>query len=215
MSQGDRNGWVAYSIGMLLLLGSSEPTLGWQSNPIQETGKEPVKPALVLKTGEILTRKYHFQKTGKVMDYVLYVPRSFQPGKKMPLVVALHGLLSTPSQIMRYPGLTSLAEKHGFIVVAPWGYNNRGWYGSLGQKSWGMDPENLGELSEKDVMNVLALIRKEFNVDDNRIYLMGHSMGGGGTWHLGIKHPDIWAALGPIAPAAPWSTNFRRRGVFI
>jgi pimeloyl-ACP methyl ester carboxylesterase len=30
---------------------------------------------------------------------------------------------------------------------------------------------------------------------------MGHSMGGGGTWHLAIKHPDIWAGLGPVAPA--------------
>jgi pimeloyl-ACP methyl ester carboxylesterase len=30
---------------------------------------------------------------------------------------------------------------------------------------------------------------------------MGHSMGGGGTWHLALKYPDIWAGLGPIAPA--------------
>jgi predicted peptidase len=58
-----------------------------------------------------------------------------------------------------------------------------------------------GEYSEKDVMNVLALMRREFNVDDNRIYLMGHSMGGAGTLHLGIKYASIWAALAPIAPA--------------
>ena len=42
------------------------------------------------------------------------------------------------------------------------------------------EPPNLAELSEKDVMNVLALVRKEFNVDDKRTYLMGHSMGGAG-----------------------------------
>jgi len=64
------------------------------------------------------------------------------------------------------------------------------------------DPPNLRELSEKDVMNVLDMIRKEFNIDNNRIYLMGHSMGGAGTLYLGAKYPDIWAALGPIAPAA-------------
>jgi dipeptidyl aminopeptidase/acylaminoacyl peptidase len=63
------------------------------------------------------------------------------------------------------------------------------------------DPPNMGELSELDVMNVLALVRKEFNIDPNRIYLMGHSMGGGGTWHIGIKYPEIWAALAPVAPA--------------
>jgi predicted peptidase len=64
------------------------------------------------------------------------------------------------------------------------------------------DPPNLRELSEKDVMNVLDIVRKEFNVDENRIYLMGHSMGGAGTLYLGAKYASIWAALAPVAPAA-------------
>jgi len=64
-----------------------------------------------------------------------------------------------------------------------------------------VEPANLGELSEKDVMNVLALVRKEYSIDDDRIYLMGHSMGGGGAWYLGIKNPELWAGLAPIAPA--------------
>lgn len=64
------------------------------------------------------------------------------------------------------------------------------------------DPPNLRELSEKDVMNVLDIVRKEFNVDENRIYLMGHSMGGAGTLYLGVKYASIWAALAPVAPAA-------------
>jgi len=64
------------------------------------------------------------------------------------------------------------------------------------------DPPNLRELSEKDAMNVVDMVRKEFNIDNNRIYLMGHSMGGAGTLHLGVKYSSIWAALGPIAPAA-------------
>jgi predicted peptidase len=69
--------------------------------------------------------------------------------------------------------------------------------------SGGQDaPRNLGELSEKDVMNVLELVRKEFTIDDKRIYLIGHSMGGGGAWHLGTKYPHVWAGLAPIAPAA-------------
>jgi predicted esterase len=64
------------------------------------------------------------------------------------------------------------------------------------------DPPNLNELSEKDVMNVLDIVRKEFNIDERRIYLMGHSMGGAGALYLGVKYPSIWAALGAIAPAA-------------
>ena len=48
-------------------------------------------------------------------------------------------------------------------------------------------------------MNVLAMVRKEYKVDPSRIYLMGHSMGGSGVWHLAHKYPDIWAGIGPMS----------------
>jgi predicted esterase len=64
------------------------------------------------------------------------------------------------------------------------------------------DPAKVRELSEIDVMNVLELVRKEFNVDERRTYLMGHSMGGGGTLFLGEKYATNWAAIAAIAPAA-------------
>jgi dipeptidyl aminopeptidase/acylaminoacyl peptidase len=64
------------------------------------------------------------------------------------------------------------------------------------------EPPNLAELSEKDVMNVLEIMRKEFTVDDKRTYLMGHSMGGAGALFLGPKHVNEWAAVASMAPAA-------------
>jgi len=64
------------------------------------------------------------------------------------------------------------------------------------------DPAKVAELSEKDAMNVLEMARREFNVDDNRIYLMGHSLGGGGALHMGEKYSGIWAAVAGLAPAA-------------
>jgi pimeloyl-ACP methyl ester carboxylesterase len=51
------------------------------------------------------------------------------------------------------------------------------------------------------------MVRKEFNVDENRMYLMGHFMGGAGTCYLASKYPDLWAAIGPIAPAAMGMTQ--------
>jgi poly(3-hydroxybutyrate) depolymerase len=62
-------------------------------------------------------------------------------------------------------------------------------------------PNETSQKSEKDVWNVLEMIRKEFNVDENRTYLMGHSMGGAGAIYLGAKYPSIWAAVGAEAPA--------------
>jgi predicted peptidase len=83
------------------------------------------------------------------------------------------------------------------------------------------DPPNLIELSEKDVMNVVDMMQKEFNVDENRIYLMGHSMGGAGALFLGQKYKEKWAAVAAIAPAAftmlpdrvEMLTTFRDAGV--
>lgn len=63
-------------------------------------------------------------------------------------------------------------------------------------------PEQIAKWSEQDVLNVLRIVRGEYKVDPKRIYLTGHSMGGAGTYFLGSKHADIWAAVAPVAPAA-------------
>ena len=166
------------------------------AGPLQSAPEAPK-----FKTGTVLRRTYEFKQAKKEMEYCLYIPKAYDKSKAWPLMVALHGLHSSAWQILHYPGLTEQAEKHGIIVAAPMGYNDRGWYGSMGWKMKRGSPENLGELSETDVMNVLAIARRELNIDNRRIYLMGHSMGGGGTWHLGLKYPAIWAGLAPIAPA--------------
>jgi dienelactone hydrolase len=120
-----------------------------------------------------------------------------------------------------------LAERGGYILAAPMGYNTMGWYGSpvitfgagaglrsgrwrgvgarpLGQgvSALAIDPQQITKWSEADVMAVLHRMRTEFNVDPRRIYLTGHSMGGAGTFFLGSKYASIWAALAPVAPAS-------------
>jgi p-hydroxybenzoate 3-monooxygenase len=67
------------------------------------------------------------------------------------------------------------------------GYNSRGWYGVKGRGGPGQgkdDPPNLRELSEKDVLNVLELVRKEYTVDDKRIYLLRY---GGRTHRINLR----------------------------
>lgn len=147
-------------------------------------------------------KTYEFKEAGKDMEYALFVPSTYDKDKKAPLIVALHGLGGTPQGILRYAGFTDLAEKHGYVLAAPMGYNERGWYGARPLvKGKAGEPKNLAELSEKDVMTVLDIVRKDYSIDPDRVYLLGHSMGGGGAFHLGIKYPDVWAALAPIAPA--------------
>ena len=78
------------------------------------------------------------------------------------------------------------------------------------------DRAKVAELSEKDAMNVLAMVRKEFNVDENRIYLMGHSLGGGGALHMGEKYSTTWAGVAALAPAAfgfQWTADSKLKDV--
>ena len=147
------------------------------------------------------------QAGGAQMEYRVYVPTRYDGRRATPLVIALHGLGSGTMYMMEYNNLVELAEDYGYIVATPMGFNERGWYGGRGagnefnRRREDPGPDNLGELSELDVMNVLRFMKEEYNVDEGRIYLIGQSMGGGGTWHLGIKYPEVWAALAPMAPA--------------
>jgi poly(3-hydroxybutyrate) depolymerase len=164
-------------------------------------------------------RKYHFADTNEELPYALFVSSKVTKDKKTPLIVALHGVFGDGNSLLRGSAL-DLAEDGGYILVGPMGYNPQGWYGSPvivmnggpgkgkgpGAAKGGPpptpEPPNLAELSEKDVMNVLAIVRKEFTIDDKRTYLMGHSMGGAGALFLGPKYVDQWAAVASMAPAA-------------
>ena len=78
------------------------------------------------------------------------------------------------------------------------------------------DSAKVAELSEIDAITVLAMARREFNVDENRIYLMGHSLGGGGSLHMGEKFPSIWAGVAALAPAAfgfQWTADSKLKDV--
>jgi hypothetical protein len=54
-------------------------------------------------------------------------------------------------------------------------------------------------VNDSFVMAVLEEVLLLYNVDENRIYLTGHSMGGFGTWHFGPKYCHLWAAFAPMA----------------
>src|SRR5687768_3616436 len=64
-------------------------------------------------------RTYDFKDAMKEMEYALFVHSKYDKDTKTPLLVALHGLGGNPQQMMKYRGLTDLAEKHGYVVVAP------------------------------------------------------------------------------------------------
>jgi poly(3-hydroxybutyrate) depolymerase len=150
------------------------------------------------RTGD-LKRHYLLDAADEVMPYRLYVPKGYRPSKPLPLIIALHGLGATEDSFFDQYGsrLPALAEERGYIVAAPLGYRVDGGYGvSLGGPTGDPAAARLRALSEEDVMQVLHAVRSRYTVDDQRVYLMGHSMGAIGTWAIAAKTPNLWAALG-------------------
>lgn len=134
--------------------------------------------------------------------YALYLPKKYSEKKKYPLVVMLHGAGSNHRLALRRVfGKSNVNDETdveaslyfpewkdiNYIVAAPYARGTAGYQGFV----------------EKDVYDMLADIKKRFNIDENRIYLTGLSMGGGGTMWLALTRPDIWAAIAPVCPATP------------
>ena len=173
---------------------------GQRRGSTADTGERRNAPPRSATAERIEKRTYLFKETNTKIDYAVFVSTKIKKGNKSPLVIALHGAGVSPEQMLSF--ISDAAQNGGYIVAAPMGYTLEGWYGIQGRLRQDVQPPNLADLSEKDVMNVLELMRKEFNVDENRIYLLGHSMGGAGALYLGTKYSSIWAAFGATAPAA-------------
>jgi predicted esterase len=161
-----------------------------------QSGKDPFKG----KTGDF-ERHHLLAGANEVMPYRVYVPKAYSSNKPAALVIALHGLGGTEDSFFdSYSQLPpQLAEKHGMLLAAPLGYRVDGAYGSRIFAGGDVAAQRRGDYSEKDVLEVLRLMKAAYNVDESRIYLMGHSMGAIGAWALGAKYPQIWAALVPFS----------------
>jgi len=182
-------------------------------------------------------RTYRFPAKDASVPYRLYVPTTWDGKAKLPMVVMLHGAGSNENMYVDQNNkqLLQLAEQHGYVLVSPLGDAPMGAYGTclrlpavFGEAeaaaqqratSCVQNAQSL-ERSEKDVINVIELVLREYPIDRESMFLMGHSMGSGGTWYLGAKYADYWAAIAPMSgpfveeATYPWD-RIRRMPIFI
>ncbi|MBZ5621674.1 MAG: dienelactone hydrolase family protein [Acidobacteriia bacterium] len=178
------------------------PAPHWRANPSTwalltalvlwgQTGPESVR------TGAQLA-SFHSDVDDSNQPYALYLPKSFTPGRKYPLVISLHQEDSNHRLNLRAlfgPGTRLAGEADtedlryfppvrdvDFIVACPYARGTMGYQG----------------IAEKDVYDVLADVKRRFPVDEDRVYLTGISMGGSGALWLALTRPDVWAAVAPL-----------------
>lgn len=131
---------------------------------------------------------------GPPIEYFVQLPPAYDPYRRYPTIVTLHGAGTTPElQIDWWAGgrdeegtRLGQATRYGYIVVAP---------------AWGKLQQREYEFSAREHAAVLDTLRdacRRFAVDTDHVYLSGHSMGGDAAWDMGLAHPDLWAGVIPI-----------------
>ncbi len=124
---------------------------------------------------------------GHERKYVVYVPSDYDPAKRYPLIVFLHGmgergddgLLQSEVGIGR--AIRLKADLYPCIVVMPQCPKDKLWV-----------------TATKHIETAMQRTESEYRIDKKRVYLTGLSMGGFGSWFYGAQHPDQFAAVMPI-----------------
>ncbi len=134
-----------------------------------------------------MPRQFKVEKTQTLeARYLLYLPKGFDPkaDKRWPLMLFLHGSGERGTNIWKVathgpPKNVTSHPDFPFILVSPQCPANQVW--------------------SKDVLlGLLDEIERQYPVDTTRVYLTGLSMGGYGTWNLGLSFPERFAAIVPI-----------------
>lgn len=182
-------------------------------------------------------RTYRFPGTETDLAFRIYVPTTWDGKSKLPAILMLHGGGSNESQYLdsNNKQLLKLAEEHGYLLVSPMGWSPLGAYGTclrlpavFGQNEVAAQQRATAcvqnaqtlERSEQDVINVWEMALNEYPVERSRMFLMGHSMGSGGTWYLGAKYAEYWKAMAPMSgpfveqSTYPWD-QIRKMPIFM
>ncbi len=159
------------------------------------------------------TKAYRSEVDGTLQPYGLYVPPSYDPAKAWPMMVSLHG--ATSNHLLNRRRVVGLGNEPGeqdydairadvtypdvgFVVLTPYGRGEVAGYNGI---------------AEGDVLRAMDHAQRAYRVDADRVHLTGLSMGGGGTWHIGLRHPDRFASISPVCGVAdmdlmPWAAGW-------
>ncbi len=152
---------------------------------------EPGQNSKKTEAGVQTPQKFNYTKNeSATVNYLLFLPKDYKAAggqkdaKRWPLILFLHGAGERGSDVWKVaihgpPSFATNKADFPFIILSPQCPEGRTW-------------------SRDIVLKLLDEIMANYAVDPQRVYLTGLSMGGYGTWDLGLSHPERFAAIVPI-----------------
>lgn len=155
----------------------------------------------------------HTGTDGTARPYHVYVPKGYDPARKHPAIVSLHGgvgrasLLADDVVNQIRAGLEKDGDKNGWIMIVPLGQRSASWFNRVGMTN---------------ILAQLAAVKRRYNIDEDRVFLGGFSDGGSGALVMGLFDPTPWAGfyalsgsivVAGMAPDAPFPANLANRPV--
>lgn len=164
--------WIVWPIMMTAFAQPSEATGGFAPNRREAIG-------FLEKT---------LRMDGETYAYRVYVPPDYKPGKPWPTIIFLHGSGERGRDGVRQtkvgigPAIRRNHRRIPAIVIMPQCRAKKYWTGPMADM----------------VLGCLEQTSREYNLDPERLYVTGLSLGGAGAWHLGARLSDQVAAVVPI-----------------
>ena len=171
---------AAFTVLAMVAMAGGEPTSGGAGAP-----PEAAQPA-----GRVVTGQYAGPEGTRA--YRLYVPASWSAGRRMPLVVMLHGCTQNADDIARGTRLDARAERDGFLALYPeqpasanpktcWN-----WFDPAHQRRGG-EPALIAAMTRQ--------VAKEHGADARRVHVAGISAGGAMALVVGAAYPELFASV--------------------
>ncbi|HUU21578.1 MAG TPA: PHB depolymerase family esterase [Phycisphaerae bacterium] len=136
----------------------------------------------------VLEFKRTVPKTGA--DYYLYVPSTYDAARRWPMVVTLHGTYGFDSARREAQEWRGLAERHGFLVLAPALKSTQGVLPVF-------QSARLRDLArdEARVLEMIAHVKGDYSVDGAAVMITGFSAGGYPLFYIALRHPELFSVL--------------------
>jgi poly(hydroxyalkanoate) depolymerase family esterase len=135
---------------------------------------------------------------------LVYVPASAQQAAAVPLLVMLHGANTTAVQERAITEFDSVASREGFIVMYPDNETSSqlGLHPLQSWRIWDVVETQRGVGDAAALADLTQQAMQRWNVDPERVYMVGVSAGGWMTSIMGASYPDLYAAIGLVEAGA-------------